>query len=370
MTHTASSSRPKVVLTRPLPTCILDEARAAGAIDLTVWKDADRPADREWLLRSAEGADAVLVMMSDKVDAELLDRAGPSLKIVSCMSVGYDHVDTAELKRRGIQLGHTPDVLNAAVADLVLLLILSTTRLLPNAKRTVDEGRWPQTPWAPLSFAGPSLQGKTIGFVGFGAIAQSTLLRLLPLGPSRYIYLNSSPQPFDLDNAKFAALKAGGLERLLPAYEAVQGSRISVENARDLEDLARQSDVIVVLASLNAKTKHLIDGRCFDHMKPTAHLVNAARGPLVNTSALVSALQQGKMAGAGLDVLEGEPVIGATHPLLSDESIRDKVCLLPHIGSATLEARRGMSELAVANVLHQLGFAHLVKGRGSRLVQL
>lgn len=234
------------------------------------------------------------------------------------------------------------------MADLVLLLILGTTRLLSHATRIVREGQWPTTPWHPLAFAGPSIEGKVIGFVGFGDIAQATLLRLTAMQPSKCFYAVSKPAPFDLAAPRFATLKDGGFEVLSTAGRA-DGSKLQCENA-NLERIARESDIVVVLASLNASAKHLINAEFLSKMKPTAHLVNAARGPLIDTEALVEALKKDQLAGVGLDVLENEPNVPASHPLL-DKALADRVLVLPHIGSATLETRRAMAELAARNAL-------------------
>ncbi|CAO1626423.1 unnamed protein product [Parajaminaea phylloscopi] len=355
MTVAAGPSRPKVVVTRKLPTDLLAERAQRGEIDLVVWPEAEKAADRKWLLSNAKGAQGLVVMLSDKVDEELIEAAGPSLKAISTMSVGYDHIALKLVKERGIRLGYTPGVLNGAVAELTLLLVLGVTRQVPHATRIVREGLWPQTPWSPLAFSGPSLEGKTVGFLGFGSIAQTTALSLLPFGPARVCYTASSPRPFDIKDAYFGDLKVGLWEEQVALRVKMGKAPTAVENV-DIDRLARESDVLIVLASLSPATKHIVNADFLAKMKPTSYLVNVARGPLVDTSALHTALSEGRLAGAGLDVLEGEPAITQDHPLVSAEgSVRDRVFLMPHVGSATTETRLEMSAMAESSVLGGIG---------------
>lgn len=158
---------PKVVLTRNLPSRILSDYSSKGFIELIQWTN-DSPADPNWLKEQISKADALVSTLQDSITEDLLSIANPDLKVVSTCSVGFDHVDQQALKKRGIRLGYTPFVLDDAVAELTLTLILNLTRQIPKASRVVREGQWNQNPWSPLSFCGPSLRGKTIGFLGFG----------------------------------------------------------------------------------------------------------------------------------------------------------------------------------------------------------
>lgn len=178
-----------------------------------------------------------------QVDAEFLE-AGSELKAISTMSVGYDHVDLNILKQRGIRLGYTPRVLNEAVADLTTLLLLGATRQVPRATRIVREGQWGNTPWGPLAFCGPSLQGKTIGFLGFGSIAQTTALQLLSFSPAKVIYTASGPRPFDINDQYFADLKQGMWEEQVALKAKMGKPKTQVENV-DLDRLAKESDVVM-----------------------------------------------------------------------------------------------------------------------------
>ncbi|CAD6886191.1 unnamed protein product [Tilletia controversa] len=351
----SSQSLPKVVLTRAsLPSPLLRQAHEAGLINLVVNEDSEggMGAPRDWLLTNARGAHALVVFLSDIIDTELVDHAGPQLRVVSTMSVGVDHVDVDLLRERGIKLGYTPTVLNEAVAELSLNLALMSTRNVSRALRVVEGGRWGSNPWTPLAFCGPSLRGKTIGFYGFGAIAQSIALLLPAFHPRTILYTTSRPTPFDpaLSDERWKVLRQGGWEYVAEMRAKAKMPEIEVRNVPDLLDLASQVDVLFVMASLGPSTKHAINAEVLSKMRPTAHLVNTSRGPIVDTSALADALRQNKIAGAGLDVLEGEPNIPASHPLLAPD-VRDRVVLLPHIGSATNETRQNMADWAARNAL-------------------
>lgn len=357
----APTKVPRILLCRDIPTKKLDEAEQAGRIvvvrrgssrmsggsgsgrggagagagasniiSASSNDDASLPAPRQWIIDHIHDADAVIVTLTEpvrlaywahflglllhayaddvtpscvlcygptfQIDAAILD-AGSRLQVVSSMSVGTDHIDVERAKARGIQIGTTPNVLDDAVAELTLFLVLGATRKAADAMRVVREGDWGQHPWAPMAFCGPALRGKTIGFIGFGNIAQSTAALLPVFQPSRILYATSTPRPFEFNAPSFARLKEKGF----PA------DRISVENEPDIQSLAAASDVLIVLTTLNTTTKHLVDEKILQAMKPTSVLVNTSRGPIVHTDALVQALESDAIAGAGLDVLEGEP---------------------------------------------------------------
>jgi glyoxylate/hydroxypyruvate reductase len=290
-----------------------------------------QPCPRPWLLEHAAGATGILVMLSDKVNEELLDAAGPSLKAIASFSVGTDHVDLAALKARNIRLGYTPTCLTDAVADLTVMLILMAQRRAGEAIAKVNAGEWPQMPWHPLLMTGPSIRGATVGFLGFGRIAQASLVRLLPFGIKRVVYLTSKPGKPARDDH----------------YGVLKDSRIPITPAQNLDELARESDVVIVSCALTPETHHIISTPFFEKMKPTAVIVNIARGGVIDTNALVEVLDEEKIFGAGLDVIEGEPVIEKDHPIL-----RQKRCvLLPHVGSATTETREMMAVESVRNLV-------------------
>lgn len=270
-------------------------------------------------------------MLTDKVDEELLEAAGPQLKTIASFSVGTDHVDRDALKKRNIRLGYTPTCLTDAVADLTIMLILMAQRRGGESMAKVSKGEWPQMPWHPLLMTGPQIRGSTVGFLGFGRIAQASLQRLLPFGIKRVIYLTSKPgQPAKEDH-----------------YGLLKNAGIPIEPAASAEQLAQESDVVIVGCALTPSTKHLVSTDFFSKMKKLSVIVNIARGPIIDTNALVKALDEEQIFGAGLDVIENEPNITADHPILK----QPRAVLVPHIGSATIETRVQMATESVRNLL-------------------
>ncbi|TFK81194.1 hypothetical protein K466DRAFT_634369 [Polyporus arcularius HHB13444] len=325
------SNKLKVVVTRDLGPDVMPLLLNNKELDVVVWPH-NSVCDRKWLLENAAGASGILVMLSEKLDAELFDAAGPSLRVVSTMSVGYEHADLKELSSRGIRFGYTPDVLTDAVADLSIMLALMAGR---NTKETLDI--WPNFVWSPYVWCGPQLSAtptspkRTAGFIGFGRIAQATLARLIPFGFQHCLYTaNPATAP---DHAADAALAA--------KYGVRELRRVP------LDELARESDVVFVLAPGGAATYHIVDEKFLRGMKKSAVLVNTARGTLVDSDALAKALHEGWLYGAGIDVVEGEPKVGADHPLVK----APRCVVLPHIGSATTDTRIGMATLAANNLL-------------------
>lgn len=332
------SNVPTILLCRDIPSTLLKDAEDKDLIHI-IRRSEEGPAPKEWILSNITNVDAIIVTLTEPLSEEMIE-AGKKLQVVSTMSVGTDHIDTNAIQKRSIKLGTTPDVLDDAVAELTLMLTLASMRNLAYASRIVQQGQWSQYPWSPLAFCGPSLRGKTIGFVGFGNIAQSVASLMLMFRPGQILYTTSKPKPFDIQSPVFHRLKKN----------ASANSDTQIRNEPNLQQLAKESDVVIILTSLNPSTKHLIDEHFLSNMKKSAYLINTARGPIVNTTALAKALESGQIAGAGLDVLEGEPNISSDHPLLQ-ESCRHRVLLLPHIGSATNEARRAMADLCVKHVL-------------------
>jgi glyoxylate/hydroxypyruvate reductase len=278
-------------------------------------------------LINAKGASGILLMLSDKCDEELISTAGDGLKVIASFSVGIDHVDRNALKSRNIRLGYTPTCLTDAVADLTVMLILMAQRRGGEAMGKVIAGEWPQMPWHPLLMTGPQIRGCTVGFLGFGRIAQATLKRLIPFGIKRAIYMTSKPGK--------------------TSKEAEDQPGIATNVVSSIEQLASESDVVIVGCPLTPDTKHIVNAAFLGQMKKTAVLINIARGPVVDTDALVKALDDGQIFGAGLDVIENEPNIQADHPLLK----QPRCVLMPHIGSATIETREDMATESVKNLL-------------------
>ncbi|MEN6484511.1 MAG: D-glycerate dehydrogenase [Syntrophobacteraceae bacterium] len=275
-----------------------------------------RPMEREKLLRGLEGKDGLLCSITDRIDGELLDRA-PGLKIIANYGVGFDHIDLEAVTRKGIPVTNTPGVLTDATADIAFALILATARRMVEGDRIARAGRFRF--WSPLNFLGQQVSGKTLGIVGFGRIGRALAKRAAGFD-MRVIY--HSRTRLDLS------------EEL----------KLNVDYA-SFEDLLRAADFVSVHVPLTSQTRHLVGARELKLMKPSAYLVNTARGPVVDEAALVEALRNGTIRGAGLDVYENEPDLA---PGLAE---LDNAVLLPHVGSATIETRTRMAHMAAENLL-------------------
>lgn len=299
----------RVFVTRRLPDAWRAPLAEAG-LDVDA-AGADDPLTPAELRARAAGAAALWVQLNDTVDAALLDAAGPGLRVVATYSVGTNHIDLTACRERGVVVVHTPDVLTDATADLAMALLLAAARRLPEGQRLVESGGW--TGWAPTQLLGVELRGRTLGVVGLGRIGAAVARRARAFG-MRIAYHQRRARP---DVA--APLEAD--------YEA------------DLEALLARSDVLTLHAPLTPDTRHLLDARRLRLLPRGALLVNTARGPLVDEAALVDALRDGHLAGAGLDVYEEEPRV---HPGLL---ALPHVVLAPHLGSATVDTRRAMARL-------------------------
>lgn len=311
----SDAPRPRVLVTRRIPEAGLDLIRAACDVDL--WED-ELPPPRDELLRRVAGIDGLLSLLTDKVDDELLDAAGPQLKVVSNFAVGYDNIDLAACARRDIPVGNTPGVLTAATADIAFALLMSVARRLPEGYDYVRQDRWKT--WGPLLLLGKDLAGATLGIIGFGRIGQEVAKRARGFS-MRVIYH---------DRARVSAEQEA----------ATGGSMVS------LDELLAQSDFISLHTDLNASTRGLIGREALAKMKRGAVLINTSRGPVVEQEALYDALKSGQLFGAGLDVTDPEP-LRADHPLLSLPN-----CLIvPHIASATVDTRDAMARKAANNLL-------------------
>lgn len=304
----------RVLLTARVPGGAADRLRTAHEL---VQRDEDSPMPRAELLEAVAGVDGLVSMLVDRVDAELLDAAGRRLKVVANVAVGHDNIDVAACHERGVVVTNTPGVLTDATADLAIALTLMTTRRLGVAERRVRTG----TPWgwSMTGGLGTGLRGRRFGVVGPGAIGLAVARRASAFGMEVLLTGRSQPDP--------------------AAVEALGATVV------DLDGLLATSDVVSLHCPLTPATHHLVGADQLRAMKPTAHLVNTARGAVVDEAALVAALEAGEIAGAGLDVFEDEPRV---HPGLLG---REDVVLLPHVGSATLETRTAMADLAAENVL-------------------
>jgi glyoxylate reductase len=309
---------PKVVVTGRIPDAGLDIIRAIEGSDVWAWLDEDI-VPVEVRNEQLANADAAITLLTDRVDAELL-AAAPQLRLIANVAVGYNNIDIAACAERGIVVTNTPGVLTHATADLAMSLVLMSTRRLGEGERLIRSGKAWQ--WGMFMMLGTGLQGRTLGIVGMGGIGEALAQRA----------------------------KAFGMEVVYHNRRAVDAATEARLGARfvGFDELLATSDVVSLNCPYSDATHHLIDASALAAMQPTAHLVNTARGPIVDEAALVEALQNGSIAGAALDVFENEPTV---HPGLFG---LENVVLIPHLGSATVETRTAMATTAASNVVEVL----------------
>ncbi|HOM77920.1 MAG TPA: D-glycerate dehydrogenase [bacterium] len=303
----------KVLITREIPDAgirILQEHP-----EITLDYRQGPPLSKEEMIEAIKDADALIPVIPDQIDKDIIE-AGKNLKIIAAYSVGYDHIDIATAKAKGIAVSNTPGDLTESVAEHTIALMLAVSRQVVNADKFVREGKYKY--WDPMIFLGPKLKGKTFGVVGFGRIGRHTADIARNGFDMRIVYSDRYQQP--ASGAEFAPL----------------------------EKLLEISDVVSLNCNLSAETLHLIDEAQLKQMKPTAYLINTARGPIINEKALIRALQEKWIAGAGLDVFEDEPDVPEELKKL------ENVVLTPHIASATKEARIQMARMAADNVVEVL----------------
>jgi glyoxylate reductase len=276
----------------------------------------ERPLTKPELIARLQGRQGLVCLITDAVDASVLT-ACPDLRVVANVAVGYNNIDVAAATRAGVVVTNTPDVLTETTADFAWTLLMATARRLVEADRYVREGRFTQ--WEYMVLLGGDIHGKTLGVVGFGRIGRAVARRALGFG-MRVLYQDAVTAT--------------------PAHEAeLKATRV------DLATLLRESDFVSLHTPLLPETRHLINAESLRAMKKTAYLINAARGPVVDEAALVQALREGWIAGAGLDVFEDEPKV---HPGLIG---LPNVVVAPHIASASHDTRQAMARLAVDNCL-------------------
>ncbi len=311
----AASGRPRVFVARRIP----DEGLVAIAVacDADIWPD-ELPPPRAELLRRVAGCDGILTLLTDRVDDELLDAAGPGLRVVSNYAVGFDNIDVAACARRGVVVGNTPGVLTETTADLAWALLMAAARRLPEGDRYVRAGRW--RTWGPMLLLGPDVHGATIGIVGFGRIGQAVARRARGFGMT-ILYHDVHRVPDEISEPL--------------------GARFVT-----LDELLAQSDFVSLHVNLTEETRHLINAYTLAAMKPTAILVNTSRGPVVDHLALADALRDGTIWAAGLDVTDPEPI-----PMDDQLVGLDNCLIVPHIASASRATRAKMAEMAAANLL-------------------
>ncbi len=315
------ASSPLIFVTRPIPADALDGLRRLGRVQVS---PQDAPIPRAELLAGVAQADALVCMLTDRIDAEVLAVA-PQLKVVANFAVGTNNLDLAALGARGIAVGNTPGVLAEATAELAIGLLIDVMRGISSGDRLLRREGFPG--WGPLYRLGAGLQGKQLGIVGLGQIGQATA-RLARAFGMRIVYHQRRRAAAEVETALEASYSS-------------------------LNALLSGSDAVSLHCPLNEQSRGLIGAQALARFKPGAVLINTARGEVVDEGALVQALRQGSLGGAGLDVFEREPEL---HAGLAD---LDNVVLVPHLGSATVETRAAMGRLVVANVAAGLNGAPL-----------
>jgi lactate dehydrogenase-like 2-hydroxyacid dehydrogenase len=309
------SARPSVVVTRRLPEAVERELMRDFEARLN---PEDRPLGAEGLVEAMRSADAVLTTVTDKVTAEVLSAEPRRARIVANFGVGFNNIDVEAAKARGVAVSNTPDVLTDATADLAITLLLMVARRTGEGERHLRGGHW--TGWRPTHMMATHVTGKTLGLVGMGRIARAVAKRAHHGFGMKVIYHDPFPPPADVAAA------------------------LGAEPRAELDEVLREADFVSLHCPATPETRHLMNRERLALMRPDAFLVNTARGDVVDEGALVEALQQKKIAGAGLDVFEREPEV--TRALLSMEN----VVLLPHLGSATTETRVAMGMRALENL--------------------
>lgn len=308
-----SSMRKELVfLTRILPDPIMKGLSEQFHLR---YNRSDRPLSKREIIHGVQKSDALISMLTDPIDRDVIE-AAPDLKIIANYAVGYNNIDIKAATERKIAVTNTPGVLTETTADLTWGLILSLSRKIPQAEQLLRAGKWGG--WAPTQFLGSDIHGKTLGIIGMGRIGQAVARRAI--GFSMKVVYHSR-------------------RRRIPEEKRLKADFLS------LDRLLKTSDFITLHLPLNPESFHLIDEKAFGMMKRTAFLINTSRGPIVDERALIAALRERKIAGAGLDVFEQEPRVPAALRKIKE------VVLLPHIGSASLETRVKMGSIVLDNLV-------------------
>jgi glyoxylate reductase len=304
--------KPKIYVTRRLPEPALDRIREVFAMEIN---PDDRVLTKAEIIENTRGQDALLCLLTDTIDADIMD-AEKNLRVLSNYAVGYNNIDVDAATARKLPVTNTPGVLTETSADLAFTLILSVARRIAEADKLTRDGKFHG--WGPMMLLGTDVYGKTLGIVGMGRIGEATARRAQGFGMD-VIYTSRTPKPDVEAN--------------------LQATRV------ELDELLTRADFVSVHVPLSDETTHMIGARELSLMKPTAYLINTARGPIVDEAALVTALRDGVIAGAGLDVYEREPALA--------EGLADltNTVLLPHVASATVETRTKMAMLAAENAI-------------------
>ncbi len=306
-------AKPTIYVTRKLPKEIISELTKNYQVKM--WEEEEQPVPKDVLAEEIKQADAILSMLTDTIDDNLLNMA-ENLKVIANLAVGFDNIDIEACERRGITVTNTPDVLTDTTADLVFGLLLATARRIPESVDYIKDDRWKT--WSPYMMAGSDVHHKTIGIVGMGSIGEAVAKRATGF-EMEILYHNRSRKP--------------------EAEKNLGATYVS------FEELLERSDFVVTMAPLTPETKGIFNRDAFQKMKENAFFINASRGAVVVEDDLVEAIEKGEIQGAGLDVFENEP-IHSDHQVLQF----DQVVALPHIGSASMETRNQMIELAAKKI--------------------
>ena len=304
--------KPRIFVTRALPDVVTAALKKRFALEIN---RRDRLVSRLELLRGVKKADGLIAMLSDTIDGRLIE-AAPRLRVIANYAVGYNNIDLAAAGRRRIVVTNTPGVLTETTADLAWTLMLAVARRLPEGEAMIRLDRW--TAWAPTQLVGRDVHGKTLGLIGFGRIGRAVAKRA---------------EGFSMEVRYYQRHRLSSMEE----------RRLRVRYC-PLARLLKESDFVSLHLPLNSDSSHLIDRAALRLMKPTAYLINTARGPVVDESALIDALEHKRIAGAGFDVYEREPHVPARLRRLKN------VVLLPHLGSATQETRTRMGMMVLENL--------------------
>ncbi len=307
--------KPKVFVTRAIPEKGL--AMVKEHCDADIWTD-ELPPPREVILERVKGVDGILSLLTDKMDAEVMDTAGPGLKVISNYAVGFDNINIPEATKRGIPVGNTPGILTDTTADFAFALLMAAARRVVEGDKFTRAGKWKT--WGPKLLLGIDIHGATLGLVGFGRIG------------------------------KAMAKRASGFDMQILYYDPINPNDPEAEALRaqsvDFDTVLAESDFVSIHTPLNEQTYHLINADALAKMKSSAILINTARGPVVDPDALNQALKEGTIAYAALDVTEPEP-IPPDSPLLE----LDNIIIAPHIASASKATRDKMAQMAADNLL-------------------
>ena len=310
-------AKPRAFVTRKIFPEALESIQAVA--DAEIWPE-ELPPSRLTLLEKAGGVDGLLTLLTDKIDGELMDAAGPQLRVISQIAVGYENIEVVEATKRGIPVGYTPGVLTEATADLAFALMMAAARRVVEAAKAVHDGRWKT--WHPLHFLGPDIHGATLGIVGLGRIGLAVAKRAIG---------------FDMNILYSDIARREDLEAQYPLTFV------------DMDTLLGEADFVTLHVNLTHETYHLMGETQFGKMKSTAVLVNASRGGVVDPGALYLALKDHQIGAAALDVTEPEPIL-MDDPLLT----LDNCLVVPHIASASVHARSEMSRIAAQNLINGL----------------